>query len=275
MPDEITIRPAESIADYHACQAAQKLAWGIADAAYVVPVATMVGAQLHGGLVLGAFLPDGRAVGVSFAFLGRVEGRLCLYSQLTGLIPGYQDRGLGTRMKLAQRDFALNQGIDLIAWAFDPLQSGNARFNLDKLGATAHRYLVDMYGPRTDALNAGTPTDRLIATWETSPRPRPPLDPAEVDRMPALIETAERPDGASSVREVRPPGDAPRVRLEIPEDIGALRSVDASLAAEWRLAVRRAFLNAFDAGYEAVGFRTSRGEGRMRCEYLLDRRSRQ
>ncbi|MBX6313857.1 MAG: hypothetical protein IRY99_13215, partial [Isosphaeraceae bacterium] len=169
MTAEITIRRAESIADYHACQQAQRLAWGLTDESYVVPIATMVGAQLHGGLVLGAFLPDGSAVGVSFAFLGRIEGRLCLYSQLTGVVPGYQDRGLGGRLKQAQREIARAEGIATIAWAFDPLQAGNARFNLDKLGASVGRYIVDMYGPRTDALNAGTPTDRLIAEWPTEP----------------------------------------------------------------------------------------------------------
>ncbi len=172
MSADITIRPASSPDDYRACQEAQRGAWGLAEENYVVPVATMIGAQLHGGLVLGAFLDDGRAVGVSFAFLGRVNGRLCLYSQLTGIVPGYQDKGLGTQLKLAQRDFALNQNIEVIAWAFDPLQSGNARFNLDKLGASASHYIVDMYGPRTDALSADTPTDRLIAEWETSPKPR-------------------------------------------------------------------------------------------------------
>ena len=36
-----------------------------------IPIATMVGANLHGGLVLGAFRPDGEAVAMSFAFLGR------------------------------------------------------------------------------------------------------------------------------------------------------------------------------------------------------------
>src|SRR5919206_3680482 len=97
--DGITIRRAETIADYRACQDAQRRAWGITEDGYVVPVATMVGAQLHGGLVLGAFLPDGRAVGVSFAFLGRVEGRPCLYSQLTGVVPDYQGRGIGSRLK--------------------------------------------------------------------------------------------------------------------------------------------------------------------------------
>ena len=86
--DEITIRRAETIADYRACQDAQRRRWGISDDGYLVPIATMVGANLHGGLVLGAFLPSGEAVAMSFAFLGRIEGRLCLYSQLTGVVPG-------------------------------------------------------------------------------------------------------------------------------------------------------------------------------------------
>src|SRR5947209_1059924 len=130
MSDAVTIRPAESIADYHACQEAQRKAWGIGEERYVVPLATMVGAQLHGGLVLGAFRADGSAVGVSFAFLGRIDGRLCLYSQLTGVVPGQQGRGLGGRLKQAQRQFARAAGLELIAWAFDPLQAGNAHFNL-------------------------------------------------------------------------------------------------------------------------------------------------
>ena len=56
--DEITIRRAVTIADYRACQEAQKRAWEISDDGYLIPVATMVGANLHGGLVLGAFLPQ-------------------------------------------------------------------------------------------------------------------------------------------------------------------------------------------------------------------------
>ncbi len=103
---DVTIRRAETIADYRACQEAQRRAWGIDDEAYVVPIATMVGANLHGGLVLGRFLPNGDAVAMSFAFLGQVEGRLCLYSQLTGVVPEYQSRGLGYEIKMAQRAIA-------------------------------------------------------------------------------------------------------------------------------------------------------------------------
>src|SRR5271169_5203781 len=122
----ITIRRAETVADYRACQIAQRDAWGITDEGYVVPVATMVGANLHGGLVLGAFLPSGEAVAMSFAFLARVEGDLCLYSQLTGVVPSHQSRGLGYRIKQLQRQMAHAEGIERICWAFDPLQAGNA-----------------------------------------------------------------------------------------------------------------------------------------------------
>jgi predicted GNAT superfamily acetyltransferase len=269
MGDEITIRPAASIADYHACQEAQRRAWGIADESYVIPIATMVGAQLHGGLVLGAFLPSGEAVGVSFAFLGRVEGRLCLYSQLTGIVPGWQAHGLGSRLKTTQRALALAAGVDLIAWAFDPLQAGNAHFNLAKLGATAARYVDDMYGPRTDVLNAGVPTDRLIAEWDLAPAPRADA-PSGVASLPRLVETAERPDGLTAVAALHPI-EGPAALLEIPPDIAALRARDPGLAEAWRQAVRDAFTTAFASGYRAVGFHRETGPSGRRCFYVLSR----
>ncbi len=187
--DEITIRRAETIADYRACQEAQRLAWGISDEGYLIPVATMVGANLHGGLVLGAFRPSGEAVAMSFAFLGRIDGRLCLYSQLTGVVPAYQSRGLGYRIKVCQREIARAEGIELIVWAFDPLQAGNAHFNLTRLGATAGRYIENMYGERTDALNAGVRTDRLIVEWRTSDAAPLVLARSELASIPRLIET--------------------------------------------------------------------------------------
>ena len=246
--DGITIRKAESIADYLACQDAQRRAWGIADDSYVVPLATMVGAQLHGGLVLGAFTPSGEALGLSFAFLGKVEGRICLYSQLTGVVPGQQGRGLGARLKHAQRDFARFEGVETLAWAFDPLQAGNARFNLGKLGATSGRYVEDMYGRRSDAINANAATDRLIVEWATRPddRPRPEGDPSG---LPRLIEVEEVP-----LAMVEGKLDGPAALLEIPPDITAIRRDRPDLAEAWTIAVRRAFRAAFEAGYRAEGF---------------------
>jgi len=271
---EITLRRAESPADYFACQQAQRLAWGITEDGYVIPVATMVGANLHGGLVLGAFLPDGEAIAMSFAFLGRVENRLCLYSQLTGVVPGHQSLGLGFELKHLQRAFAQSENIPVIAWAFDPLQAGNARFNLAKLGARVRRYVDNMYGPRTDALNAGVPTDRVIAEWEVADAPHPsPSSPPWVEptTLPALIEATPGASGMLEPRASRRTGGEPLVRLEIPPDAATLRRERPELAEAWRKTVREAFLGALDEGYEAVNFVRYEVEGAARCAYLLEK----
>ncbi len=263
--ETITIRRAETIADYVACQQAQRRAWGITDDSYIVPLATMVGAQLHGGLVLGAFTDSGEALGLSFGFLGKVEGRPCLYSQLTGVVPGQQGKGLGGRLKAAQREFAREQGLDCLAWAFDPLQAGNAHFNLDRLGATASKYVEDMYGRRSDALNANASTDRLIAEWATVPEDRPAA-PSDLDRLPRWIEVQERPEAV--------PGriaDAEAALLEIPASIAALRQGQPELAEAWALAVRTAFTAAFAAGFRAEGFVRDGSDDQTRHYYLLRR----
>jgi predicted GNAT superfamily acetyltransferase len=272
--DETTIRRAATIAEYHACQDAQRKAWSISDDSYIVPIATLVGANLHGGLVLGAFLPDGEAVAMSFAFLGRVEERLCLYSQLTGVVPGYQSRGLGHAIKRLQRTIARAEGIERIAWAFDPLQAGNAHFNLARLRASAGRYIEDMYGLRTDALNAGVPTDRLIVEWETGGDDAIAVAPVrDAVNLPHLIVT-EQGSGllpGAPVRVDELALEAPRVLLEIPQDIIDLRRGQPAVAEQWRGAVGQAFQAAFAKGFRAVDFVREDAMGRRRSYYVLER----
>ncbi len=215
---------------------------------------------------------------MSFAFLGRVEDRLCLYSQLTGVAPEYQSRGLGYQIKILQRDFARAQRIGLIAWAFDPLQAGNAYFNLVRLGASAGRYIDNMYGERTDALNAGVPTDRLIAEWDVDGESNVQLRPDAAAVFPRLIQT--RPEERSEAKHDRtalpirigPVLGAPRVLLEIPADINKLRRDRPDLAEPWRQTVGLAFGSAFDAGYRAIYFLRNDTEGHRRVFYVLERR---
>ena len=262
----ITIRKAESIADYLACQRAQKLAWGITDDSYLVPLATMVGAQLHGGLVLGAFTPSGEAVGLSFAFVGKLGGHYCLYSQLTGIVPGYQGLGLGGKLKQTQRDHAREQGLHSIAWAFDPLQSGNAHFNLERLGATVATFVENMYGRRTDALNANAGTDRLIAEWETNPTAREPITTlfASFVQLVVLVDGLPECQAPASWK-------VDELAIAIPDEISRIRQEDPSLAERWSLAVREAFQLAFAHGFVGEGFaRTEDGQQ----GYLLRKRTR-
>ena len=271
--DEVTIRRAVTVADYRACQEAQKRAWEISDDGYLIPVATMVGANLHGGLVAGAFLPQGEVVAMSFAFLGRIEGRFCLYSQLTGVVPEFQSRGLGYEIKLFQSDVARSEGIQTIAWSFDPLQAGNAHFNLTRLGAHVGRFVENMYGPRTDRLNAGVPTDRLIALWDLARAPAAPLSFQSVSEIPRLLELSDTPSQGFHPVGISPGATLtePRLLLEIPIDINALRSEDPATAERWRSLVARAFQLAFGKSYRAVHFIRDNATVLRRGFYVLDR----
>jgi predicted GNAT superfamily acetyltransferase len=259
----VQIREVRGPAELRACQALQRRAWGITEDGYLVPVATMVAVQKVGGSVLGAFEPDGQLVGFAFAFLGRFNGRDVLYSQLAAVLPEAQSRGIGRALKLEQRRRAQASGLDAVVWAFDPLQAGNAFFNLGVLGATCRTYEVDMYGSRADALNVGLATDRLLAEWPTRGDPVPCSE--AWPEAPHLVETAPSAEGSrvavASREAVQASSD--RVRIEIPRQIGK-ESPDE--ARQWQQLVRRAFQSAFAAGFAAVGF--SRGE--QPC-YLLRR----
>jgi predicted GNAT superfamily acetyltransferase len=246
-PRVVEIRDVRGPEELRACQGVQRRAWGITEDGYVVPVAIMAGAQKVGGLVLGAF--DGPTlVGFSFAFLGRLHEHLVLYSQLTGVEPGQQARGVGRLLKFEQRRRARDMGLDYVVWAFDPLQASNASFNLAVLGATSRTYEVDLYGPRTDALNIGLATDRLLVEWPTSG------EPARVDPNDWLEAPSVQLGG-------------PRLRIPIPADLAALKATPER-AISCQQEVRAAFQQAFSAGYVAVGF--ARGE---RPAYLLERRT--
>jgi predicted GNAT superfamily acetyltransferase len=265
----VTVRDVRGPEELRACQAVQRAAWGITEDGYVVPVATMAAAQRVGGLVLGAFDANQVLVGFSFAFLGKLDGRLVLWSQLTGVLPSHQDSGVGRALKLEQRRRARELGLDTVAWAFDPLQASNASFNLGVLGATARRYEVDLYGSRTDLLNAGLATDRLVAEWSTSGEPggQTSLWPDGID----LIETAPDVDGRSyrvtAVRAIPPEAD--HLYLKIPSRVADLkRSGPPGTAQAWQAALRQAFPAAFSAGYVAVGF--SRDDP-AHPRYLLER----
>ena len=82
----------------------------------------------------------------------------------------YQNKGVGLRLKWAQRERAMKEGRKLIKWTWDPMMARNAHFNLNRLGATVDTYADNFYGTdyNTDASlteKVGLPSDRLMATW--------------------------------------------------------------------------------------------------------------
>ncbi|GAC1656625.1 MAG: hypothetical protein NVS9B15_17850 [Acidobacteriaceae bacterium] len=160
---EIVLRDCHSIDEFEACVELQKAVWGY-DENDTIPSRMFVVAKKIGGQVIGCF-DDGVLVGFCLSIPGYRNGHPYLHSHMLAVKPEYRNHGLGRRMKLAQRDDALNRGIELMEWTFDPLEIKNAHLNINRLGAIVRRYVPNQYGAVSSELQAGLPTDRLIAEW--------------------------------------------------------------------------------------------------------------
>jgi predicted GNAT superfamily acetyltransferase len=174
-----------------------------------------------------------RIVGASVGILARHQGRPALHSHITGLLPGARRIGVGRAMKLHQRAWAADHGIEWIVWTFDPLVRRNAWFNIAVLGAEVHEYLESFYGTMTDAINAGDESDRLLVAWPVDARPDPGLR-----------------DG-SGLEDVE--------LVSTPEDVVALRRTDPDSVAAWRRESRARLGSAIAEGRRVLGF-TRAGE---------------
>ncbi|HET6891411.1 MAG TPA: GNAT family N-acetyltransferase [Pyrinomonadaceae bacterium] len=264
----ITIRNVKELSELRAVEELQKQIWGCSDLE-VLPSLALIPIIEVGGVLLGAF-DQSELVGFVLGFPGIEEGRLILHSDMLAVKPEYRSHGLGYRLKLAQREKALEKGIDTITWTFDPLQSLNAHLNFGRLGVISNRYRVNYYGQTSSFLHR-TGTDRLWVTWLlNSERVRKKLE----GRAPTKL--AKDIEGAATVLAVSDNGEpvlkretgTDSVVLEIPGNMNELMSKDSELAIRWREASRQAFLSVLDVGYTMVDFYRSERDSRPVGCYL-------
>jgi predicted GNAT superfamily acetyltransferase len=161
--DPVVVRHCQGLEELRACIALQKEVWNFTDAE-LVPLRMFVVAGKVGGQVMGAFAGD-KMVGFALSVPGTRSGHIYLHSHMLAVRQDHRNSGLGRRLKLLQREDALERGIELIEWTFDPLEIKNAYLNIEKLGAIARRYNINQYGITSSPLQGGLPSDRLIAEW--------------------------------------------------------------------------------------------------------------
>jgi predicted GNAT superfamily acetyltransferase len=111
----------------------------------------------NGGAAVAATADNNTLVGFAYGFVGFDGTHPYLYSQAAFIDPDYQSQGIGRLLKQAQRDIATEAGLTSMRWAFDPLLSRNAHFNLDVLGARGVRFEPRYYDESF--------SDRLIVDW--------------------------------------------------------------------------------------------------------------
>ena len=127
---------------------------GMTDESYVIPLSTWSGPTCTAAWSWG--LPGRRqGRGQSFGFLGRLDDRICLYSQRTAWRRAISRKAGPRRQDGLQADL-LTPRPSADSWAFHPLQAGNANLNLARLNV-ASPLRRHMYGERSDGPDAGVP----------------------------------------------------------------------------------------------------------------------
>ena len=232
----ITVRPCSSHEDLALCVDLQRRVWQYADED-VVPANIFFVAQHSGGHAFLAF-NDQHPAGFALAFSAEDKHGRYWHSHMVGVLPEYQNHGVGRMLKLRQREEALLAGIPRILWTFDPLERRNAHFNIARLGAIVREYIPNCYGESSSTLHRGLPTDRLVAEWQLrSPR---------VDA--AIASKLAGPSGPSIVEVVAP----------------------AERALELQTELREKLTDLFARGYAITGFRRQPAGASGNSYYLLE-----
>ena len=206
---------------------------------------------ISGNTSWGAF--DGeRLIGFVLGWAGVDEDGLHVHSHMLASIPDRRHAGVGESLKLAQRAQALDQGIDVVRWTFDPMVARNAWLNLGKLGVVVDRFARSFYGDMSDAINQGERSDRVTVAWNLRRDPGPHVVAADP------IDLVMRSPGAAPQPAVADVAPTDAARIEVPAEYHDLRVSDPELGAAWRDAVAGALERCLDAGMLGASFDRAR-----------------
>jgi len=238
----VTIRECISVEDFQQCLDLERAVWKDDDIG-IMPIRLYMISKACNAPTIGAFDLSGRLVGFVHTMIALMAGRVVYHSHLAAVLEDLRHKDIGFRMKLAQRQHAINAGVPLIMWTFDPLQSRNAHLNINKLGAVIRRYENNYYSEGlSNVFDAGVPSDRVFAEWwVSSPHVQSVL-------------AGNKPSVEGQVKTVL-----------IPEDVNKVRSSSVDEHRKWRLRVREEFKNALGNGLIVRGFERADGTSR----YLL------
>ena len=236
-PRVIRVQPLTEHAQFAGAVELQRLIWGFEELE-LLPVRLFVTALKVGGQALGAYDGD-KMVGFCLAIpvIG-AGGQHYLHSHMLGVLQAYRNAGVGRMLKLAQREDALQRGVELVEWTFDPLEIKNAYFNVERLGAIVRRFVPNQYGSTSSPLHAGLPTDRLIAEWW-------------LDNPRVLTALAGRPVDHSNIT----------ARIAVPVEIDSIKRTEPKRARQIQTGLREEFFEHFSKGLAVVGFELTAENG--------------
>jgi predicted GNAT superfamily acetyltransferase len=144
----------------------------------------------NGGAMVGAWDAADVLVAFGYGFTGYAGGEHYFYSQAVVVADGLQGAGVGRRIKAEQKRLALARDLHRMRWAYNPVLTRNAHFNLSVLGAVGRWFVPDCYGDGES---------RLVVEWDLD-ADRPAAGPDPWDSYgPRDWGSIDRRDGLAAV----------------------------------------------------------------------------
>jgi predicted GNAT superfamily acetyltransferase len=241
---DVKIRECVTVEDFNQCIELERAVWKDDDID-IMPIRLYMISKACNAPTIGAFDQSGKLVGFVHTMLALMGKNVVYHSHMAAVVEELRHKDIGYRLKLAQRDRALEAGIPLIIWTFDPLQSRNAHFNINKLGVVIRRYEINYYGEGVSTVfDSAVPSDRVFAEWWVA---SPHVESALAGNRPAIQEDA--------------------TAVVIPDDIDAVRARSLEEHVDWRLRVREDFLRELLQGRVVRGF--TRDQESAKSMYLF------
>lgn len=235
MKPEIILRECLTIEELAECVQMQRDIFALPEIE-ISPVRHFIVTKNAGGFTIGAFADD-ELVGFVLSVPAFLCGEKAFYSHMTAVKKDFQSYGIGSRLKWAQRETALERGVKYIKWTFQPVQARNAFFNLEKLGAIVRHYEPNFYGTDYSTSHeqegkCGLDSDRLFAEWHLTS-----------EKVKALAK-GEKFEEADEILQ----------KIEIPNNWNELVKNDIKKAINEQERIKREFQTAFQKGLIAKGF---------------------
>lgn len=249
----IELKCLESWKDMYAVEALQGDIWGYGQpgAGYPYPARAMFEFVESGGLIGGAYL-NGKLIGLSVAWLGKVKGDKTdyLHSQIVGVLAEHRSLGVGEFLKKQQMEFAKQNNIELIRWTFDPIKTRNANLNIKKLRGIVRTYLPNYYENLTGSQNKGLPTDRFLVEWYVnSPRVSNSYELKSIQGTEPINKIGSDNNHNKTLLTCDLNLNKPEILFEVPLNLETIVEEYFHVADKWQSGIRETFTHYFDRGY--------------------------
>jgi predicted GNAT superfamily acetyltransferase len=232
---ETVVRECVKLEELSDCVQLQRDVFGLPEIE-ISPVRHLIVTKHAGGFTLGAFAGE-KLVGFVLSVPAFIKGEKAFYSHMTAVHKDFQSSGVGTKLKWSQRERSLSEGVKFIKWTFQPVQSRNAFFNLEKLGAVVKHYEPNFYGTDYSTSHQtngklGIDSDRLFAEWNL-----------ESDKVSAL----SKGEDYSEKNEVKG-------LIEVPPNWNDLVKNNLQIAIDTQFRIKTEFEKVFAQGLICKGF---------------------